>query len=316
MKIDQYWDVTTIDIVRQGWHVEQHYAHLYWFQYLRFSPSYLLAKKARITGLTSQEKKTLPKDFNKVLETYDLLGDVHNTVFRLWWLKNGYDVFGVPYKEPGVQGVALVDSAIKPQKEDLNLFFQHLNSLHEHPQAGKSLVLSIPLNQSSKTSLSQIKALLEANKPTKVVAPKKVKPKLCLQGQRFNFNALMKGFGLLMFKAAFPQMEHWRLGVVAKLSDSYSPALDHMAPRSAKDAIEAGDRILMGKITYRALDKYLKIAENAARGKFPCSDPIDIPPFDWKQLNLEYNKTTKWEQRLLKRVLAKEQHSKSNITKP
>lgn len=315
MEIDQYWSVTTSDITKAGWDVQEHYAHYYWFQYLRFSPSYLLARKARTSGLTAQEKKNLPKDFSKVLTTYDLLGDVHNTVFRLWWRKNGYDVFGVPYEEPGVQGVALVDSAIKPQKKDLNLFFLHLNFLHEHPQAGKSLVLSIPLNQSTKTSLSQIKALIEANESAKVEAPKKIKPKLSLQGQRFNSNALMKGFGLLMFKAAFPQMEHWRLGVVAKLSDSYSPALDHMAPRAAKDAIEAGDRILMGKITYRALDKYLKIAENAARGKFPCSDPVDIPPFDWKQLNLEYNKTTKREEQMLKQALAKEQRTKSNITK-
>lgn len=316
MEFDQYWGVTTIDIARQGWHVQEHYAHYFWFQYLRYSPSYLLARKTRTSGLTAKEKKSLPKDFAKVLSTYDLLGDVHNTVFRLWWQKNGYDVFGVPYAQPNVQGVAIIDSAIKPKKTDLNVFSEHLNTMYAQPQAGKSLVLSIPLNQSSKTSLSEIKALLEANKPPQDLVPKKIKPKLSLQGQRFNSNALMKGLGLLMFKAAFPEMENWRLGVVAKLSDSYSPALDRKAKRQTKDVIEAGDRILMGKITYRSLDKYQKIAENAARGKFPCSDPVDIPPFEWKQLNLEYNKTTKREERLLKQALAKEQRTKLNITKP
>lgn len=306
MEFDQYWGVTTIDIARQGWHVQEHYAHYFWFQYLRYSPSYLLARKARTLGLTAKEKKSLPKDFSKVLSTYDLLGDVHNTVFRLWWQKNGYDVFGVPYAQPNVRGVAIIDSAIKPKKTDLNLFSEHLNALHAQPQANKSLVLSIPLNLSTKTSLSQIKALLEANKPAQEQVPKKIKPKLSLQGQRFNSNALMKGLGLLMFKAAFPEMENWRLGVVAKLSDSYSPALDHMAPRAAKDAIEAGDRILMGKIAYRSLDKYQKIAENAARGQFPCSDPVDMPPFDWKQLNTLHEKNIQWEERELERILARQ----------
>jgi hypothetical protein len=202
MEFDQYWGVTTIDIARQGWHVQEHYAHYFWFQYLRYSPSYLLARKARTSGLTAKEKKSLPKDFAKVLSTYDLLGDVHNTVFRLWWQKNGYDVFGVPYAQPNVQGIAIIDSAIKPKKTDLNLFSEHLNALHAQPQANKSLVLSIPLNLSTKTSLSQIKALLEANKPDKEQVLKKIKPKLSLQGQRFNSNALMKGLGLLMFKAA------------------------------------------------------------------------------------------------------------------
>jgi len=311
MEFDQYWGVTTIDIERQGWQVQEHYAHYFWFQYLRFSPSYLLARKARTTGLSAQEKKSLPKDFSKVLATYDLLGDVHNTVFRLWWLRNGYEVFGVPQEQPTVKAIALVDSEIKPKKTDLALFEQYLQDTHKQGLEGKNLALSIPLSQPIKDSLAQVKAFLEANKPAKEVAPKKIKPKLSLLGQRFNSNALMKGLGLLMFKAAFPQMEHWRLGVVAKLSDSYSPALNHMAPRAAKDAIEAGDRILMGKITYRSLDKYQKIAENAARGKFPCSDPVDMPEYDWKSLNTLYEKNIQWEERELERVLSKKAKQKA-----
>lgn len=302
MEIDQYWGIATSDFGKEGWHVNEHYAHLFWFQYLRFSPSYLLARKARTIGLSSQEKKALPKDFDRVLATYDLLGDVHNTVFRYWWERNGHDVFGVPYEESNVQGVAVINSAIKPKKKDLEVFENHLNGLHAQPQAGKSLVLSIPLNQSIKKNLSQIKAFLQAYQLPQKELPKQIKPKLTLQGQRFNSNALMKGFGLLMFKAAFPQMEHWRLGVAAKLSDSYSPALDRKAKRQTKDAIEAGDRILMGKITYRSLQKYQTIAENAARGKFPCSDSVDCAPFDWPALNVQYQKTVKWEEKELERI--------------
>lgn len=310
MEFDDYWGVTTIDIEKAGWSVDTHHAHLLWFQYLRFSPSYMLAKKARTKGLSAQEKKSIPADFTKVLATYDLLGDVHNTVYRLWWQRNGYTVFGVPYERPITQAIAIVNGAIKPKKTDLDLFDKFLSEAHEHPNFGKSLVLSIPLDQPHKTSLSQVKAFLQANQTSKASIPKKIKPKLSLQGQRFNSNALIKGLGLLMFKAAFPQLEHWRLGAAAKLSDSYSPALDYMAPRTAKDSIEAGDRILMGKITYRSLDKYQKIAENAARGQFPCSDAVDMAPFDWKALSAQYEKTKQWEEKALAKVLAKQKPRK------
>ena len=307
MEIDQYWGIDTADIAKPGWHVQEHYAQLLWFQYLRLSPSYALAKKARTKGLSAQEQKNLPADFAKVLATYDLLGDVHNTLFRYWWQRNGYIVFGVPYEAPTVEAITLIDGSKKPQKKDEAAFSQFLSDVHEHPNFGKALVLSIPLNQSAKLSLSQVKALIQANQVVKESASKKIKPKLSLQGQRFNSHALVKGFGLLMFKAAFPEMEHWRLGAVAKLSDSYSPALNHRAPRQSQDAIEAGDRILMGKITYRSLDKYQKIAENAARGNFPCSDPVAMAPFDWAALNAQYQKTVKWEDREIEKMQTKVQ---------
>jgi len=111
------WGINTADIVHPGWHIQEHYAHFLWFQYLRFSPSYALAKKSRAHGLSAQEKKFIPADFARVLATYDLLGDVHNTVFRYWWQRNGYVVFGVPYEAPTVQALALIDGSNKPQKK-------------------------------------------------------------------------------------------------------------------------------------------------------------------------------------------------------
>jgi len=37
-------------------------------KYLRLSPTYELARKARTSNLTSKEKKLLPKDFEQVLK--------------------------------------------------------------------------------------------------------------------------------------------------------------------------------------------------------------------------------------------------------
>jgi len=77
-------------------------------------------------------------------------------------------------------------------------------------------------------------------------------------------------------------------------TDSYSKELDPAAPRKAKDTIEIDDRITMGKITFRALHRFEHIAENAARGRFPCSDPVALSEFNYPEIAQRLLKHTKW----------------------
>ena len=302
MEIDQYWGIETLDITRDGWHVNEHYAHMFFYNFLRFSPSYNLARKAHLKGLSSSEKKSLPEDFKKVLETYELLGDVHKTLFRYWWQRNGYEVFGMPYELPVVKLVSVIDGSKESNKIYENQVAQFLKIEESRIPKASSLILSVPLNQSIKNNLALIKQYLTEHKNLETPAPKQIKPKLSLQGKRFNSNALMKGLGLLMYKSAFPEMENWRLGVYAKLSSSYSPALDANASRRTKNSIESNDRVLMGKITSRALLKYQLISENAARGKFPCEEKVKMAEFDFPALNALYQQNLVWEEKELERV--------------
>jgi hypothetical protein len=50
----------------------------------------------------------------------------------------------------------------------------------------------------------------------------------------------------------------------------------------------------MGKITHRALKRFELIAENAARGKFPCTDPVDSAEFKYETLVLRLKMNAKW----------------------
>ena len=113
-------------------------------------------------------------------------------------------------------------------------------------------------------------------------------------GKRLHINAMVKGIRLLWFKAAKPNWELWRLGAKAKLSDSYSEVLNPVAPRKAKDIIEMNDRLTMGKITFRAVHRFEHIAENAARGRFPCADPVDMSEFNYPEIAQRLLKHTKW----------------------
>jgi len=54
------------------------------------------------------------------------------------------------------------------------------------------------------------------------------------------------------------------------------------------------DRITMSKITFRALHRFEHIAENAARGRFPCADPVDMSEFNYPEIALRLMRHTKW----------------------
>jgi hypothetical protein len=302
MEIDQYWDINTKDLAKDGWHVKEHYAHMFFFNFLRLSPSYNLARKAQLQGLSTAEKKNLPKDFKKVLETYELLGDVHNTLFRHWWQRNGHEVFGMPYALPTPRVIAVIDGSKESNKNCDDQMMRFLQSKESQTRKNSELIISVPIDQEVKNNLALIRKVLIENKNLETSEPKEIKPKILLYGKRFNSNAMMKGFGLLMLKSAFPEMENWRLGVYANLSPSYSPALDKNAPRKTENSIEANDRVLMGKITSRALLKYQLIAENAARGKFLCEDEIEMAKFDYQSIRELHKNTMAWEEKEIERV--------------
>jgi len=302
MEIDEYWGINTQDLAKDGWHVKEHYAHMFFFNFLRLSPSYNLARKAKLQGLSTAEKKNLPKDFKKVLETYEILGDVHNTLFRYWWQRNGHEVFGMPYELPTAKVISVMDGSKESNKKHNDQMIRFLKSKETEMPKGSELIISVPIDQGIKNNLATIKQLLIEHQNLESPAPREIKPKLALYGKRFNSNAMMKGFGLLMFKSAFPEMENWRLGAYTNLSPSYSPALDKDAPRKTENSIEANDRVLMGKITSRALQKYQLIAENAARGRFLCEDKIEMAEFDFPSIREMHKKTMIWEEKELDRL--------------
>lgn len=62
------------------------------FDFLLISPSYQLARKRRLVGLSDDEQSLLPSDFNRVLEIYDVCGDIFGMDFEDWWDERGRDL--------------------------------------------------------------------------------------------------------------------------------------------------------------------------------------------------------------------------------
>jgi hypothetical protein len=155
-----------------------------------------------------------------------------------------------------------------------------------------SLLISLPLTLKTSEILKQVKKLLLENRDE--VTSSIQQPKIKLNGKRLHGSAIFKGLRLLWIKSAKPNWELWRLGTYTKFSDSYSNILNVNAPKRTENAIDAVDRQIITKITFRALNKFQLVAENAARGKFPCSDPIEISNFDYRLIAKRLADHTKW----------------------
>lgn len=305
MKIDDYYGITTADLFKDGWRVKEQDAHYLFFHYLRLSPTYELARKFNKEGLGSSEKKALPKDFQKVLDTYDLLGDVNKIFFRDWWAKVGYDVFGEPYEFPSVQ----IISTLADEKVDVS---SKLAELSEYIEAtwvkqGKTptVVMAIPLDEGVNTRLKFVREFIGNCKKEKVKPKKITKPILSVYGERISVKALMKGIALTTYRGSFPDLKNWQLGSITKFSNTYSSRLNWSNPRKTKDSVEDDDRVRLGNIVSRAIKKYERIIENAARGKFPCDTPILYEPFDYQELSKRHKNYLAWEEKELNRLKAK-----------
>jgi hypothetical protein len=89
------------------------------FEFLRLSPSYERARQASQVGMTEDQVRELPDDFQQVMATYELLGDVQETLFRQWWLKHGLRAFGNPMSKPRTHGICLLPGADSVDADDI-----------------------------------------------------------------------------------------------------------------------------------------------------------------------------------------------------
>ena len=90
------WTAKTGDFSVPGLHSKPSASYSLMIRALRISPSYELARKVRAGEITRAEKRNLPKDFDQVLATFDLIGDIDKIIFRYWWRKRGIAIFVQP----------------------------------------------------------------------------------------------------------------------------------------------------------------------------------------------------------------------------
>jgi hypothetical protein len=248
--------------------------------YLRLSPTYELARKSRNGELSSAEKRLLPPDFDLVLKTYDEFGDVSPRTFEDWWRRTGQRLYIGEFDRPVVRKIAEIeqDASYEPAYSRALVNFFKTDRAREGNRP--ALILAVPLGSNKAHTMRQISNIIDEagiKVPTRSKGSSRT-----LAAIRLHSAPLIRGLKLLTAKARDPSLELWRLGLIAQVSPTYDHELDFDDRRSNPDTVDA--RIQMASLTSRALKKAKYVCENAARGKFPSSDPIKLPVFVYKDI--------------------------------
>ena len=231
---------------------------------LKFSPSYELASRI-CGGEISQSDEHLPQDFDFVAATYRRFGDLRRVEFAQWWMSRGRDQFALDGKAlPVVLGT--VANAGCATDAELAVLGQALrqgeNTSPSETQGLASLVIAVPLHGDRHKLAANILAALNAQAPAKD------------DGFRFLDNAVhhrtvAQSRRLLWARIVAPTHPLYAIGN----RTGVSPINEHDERQPRRHILD--QRRTMEILTSRQLRRAYNIVEQAARGRFPCIDPIE-----------------------------------------
>jgi hypothetical protein len=236
------------------------------FEFLRMSPSYEIARMKIAGKINSELSLAIPDDFDLIERTYLAVGDVRKISFQTWWRKRGKNIFGAG----GVQGVRVISgmpSDKRPVKEK--------DQAPIDPPSPSDLVIVVPTELKYSDALEQVKNTLAANR-SKFSSGRTshTNNALSISKDRIHEEKLMKGLILIQLRAEHPDEPLWKIGTQARISDAYADELRPAKNEKKSIVMNEYEKNIMTKLTSRALKNHELIIENAARGKFPSTDKV------------------------------------------
>ena len=272
-----------------------------WFEYLRLSPSFAYAEKMKRNKLTEEEKANPPVEFELVQEVYKNFKAIYEP-FWLWWITSGTSLFAKHSlyhdSKPKTKKIAL----IKPNRKNdysncLSKVEKHLENIQWTPFHRSELLISVPIDftQDIEITTKDIqefleKELLNLNENNKLRREKhdskkrlgyKLKSYELLKSTA-RYDTLESGLRVLWTLAENPSLPLYRIGQLANISGVHR---NLVIPEKYKYS-DFGQQVESLKVsTSRFETKALTVMENAARGRFPCTDKIKIPNIDYHEMN-------------------------------
>lgn len=289
----QPWQLHPKDFTKKHVYAKQDWRFQMFFEYLRISPSYQMALESTEDALLAHFNDI--ERAKSIWKTRTDFGNVHEYLFKEWWLEKGLPLFGIHTSKPRLHYV----QRLSHLADDTNLLVDANRTLSEFIRGkfaneGKpdSALISIPLGQSTTTIVRQLKKLLsEIEKEQTVHRPVAAYQ---VQNNKLQYRRLISGIRLMYMRAMHPDEELWRIASRAKISHSHG-RIDFRSPK--KDANNANSRRMLTIMASRLLHDAAIISENAATGIFPSLQPIETGPVDAHKLFARLKTTLMWEKK-------------------
>jgi hypothetical protein len=269
------------------------------FRLLQLSPTYDLARRFREKSLSKRQKSFVPNDFKEVLSIYDRFGDVTKVHVFDWinfkCLKN----FSPYDTEDAVMNLgSLVSGSDSRNLQDIiNIlisFNKNLQTRSDSPFYGVFLVneearMSTLIKEFKHQFIWYKNDLIQLERNRYQTS----RSDLVLYKNRFHLAKLSAGIKLLEVKALKPDLVNWKLGFDTNFSDTFVERIRNTRGTYSLLDIQLA-KVELGKITYRALRKFERMAEHAARGRFPCDEAIEYSSFDYSSIGERLRAYDSW----------------------
>lgn len=282
----------------------------WWFYALMASESYVKAHAYRQGRLSPEEISKLPWDFGLVLQTYDDFGWVGNITYPDWFKQKNKFLFTVNRMRPAIKKIALIEKGDKGDYEKIvRSLEKYVAADRPYQNSPKSLIVSIPIDMPKQHLYRQLSAKIDLYKSIKreIEDPADIEmPLYCFKANKLKTTAFRSSLKTLKTKIRNPEWPLWKVGTEINLNEDAAIGIQKAEakreaivkktgkrPKPEDSAYE--DKMIMNTMVSRQLKYAFLLTENAARGRFPCIDPIlgkDKKPIkltmDYQFMNSEY----------------------------
>ena len=269
--------------------------HWWFYRYLQISPSYI----AWTAGLAITSKGGELPDrcvdipgLELVAQTRYMFGDVLYLDFVRWWYSIARFQFNTDLSEGNRVNEIFqwsnrfeIDEEVESEaKVNLDNLFKDIQSSNSYP----SIVgISVPIQSSLKKTMKEVEKFLKDNYP--FGEESRVESNFSFFKSKMKEHSLSDCYRSLEIRCDQNKVD---LVKVAIESDSLKSAMADL--KNAKyNAKEMGSAESLRSGTSRQISTAILIAENAARGRFPCYDPIPILEPDYIELNKVFERLKK-----------------------
>ncbi len=285
------WKLKGQDFSKKKVHAAQDWRFQMLFEYLRISPSYALAHTLK-SEVALAEALGDAAWAARVWKTYTDIGNVHEVLYRDWWLRNGLKLFGVHTAKPKSEKITRLSHDVSDEvlsEQSVQSITAYLNGNFQQQGAPDSVLVSIPLGQKRMTIMRQLRKLLDEANLEAIYQPQAT---YMLENNKMRYRRLLAGLRLVYMRSARPNDALWRIATRAKISTTHN-TLDPLAQR--KEAKTADARRMLTIMASRLLHDVLVMSENAAQGIFPSLQATSVISFDYEALANRIKQNNQWE---------------------
>lgn len=249
-----------------------------WIAYLRFSPSYEIARKICSKELPKSYLKKMPADFDKVLQVYKDFGDLRLIDDQDWYYENKRRIFGVMPATPRITTIKRLQKGSERDLEKITNELYKYSVLHEVDFRQRINLVAIPLDKKKSELMKEFSEYLDRH-GAKAPTPEGgiYQPQKGLQ-----LKATINALKVVWLHAYIPEAALWQVGAISGVSKAFSNQLKGLKKTGANEEARYMMTITVAKLFKRAI----QIAENAAYGRFPIDKPTASNlEFDWEHLS-------------------------------